>query len=89
MVKTAERQITKVEFKRLYVKYGQSKPDTGWTQEYWNRFYENETGMKYVVTEPESPNAVMWIGGNDWNTHRMFFLSEDATESYFDFPDKE
>lgn len=89
-MKTAERQITKDEFKQLYFEYLRLNPCSGWTKDYWNHFYENETGMKYVVTEPESLEAdIMWIGGEKLDEHRMFFLSEADTESHFDFPGKE
>ncbi len=89
MVETIERQITKEEFRRLYVRYGQSKPDTGWTQDYYDHFYKNETGAKYFFTEPSSPDQnMMWISdGSD--VKRIFLLSEKATESFFDFPGKD
>jgi hypothetical protein len=84
------RKVTKEEFKKRYFEYEKTNPGTGWTADYWDHFYEKEMGMKYEITEPESPAAnVMWIGGEKMDTHRMFFLSEDQTDSFFDFPGKE
>lgn len=88
-MKAVEREITKEEFKRLYIRYGQSKPGTGWTKEYWNHFYKHEAGVRYFFTEPNSPtDDVMWISDSP-DTKRIFFISEDATESFFDFPGKD
>jgi hypothetical protein len=79
---TKEQQVTKEEFRRLYVQYGQSR-NRGWTQEYWDHFFENETSMKYVFTKPNSStDDVMCIGGEK-NTHRIYFLSEDALEGQY------
>ena len=79
-------QITKQEFKKIYFDYGRMHPGTGWTADYWEHFYEHGERIKYEVTEPEFPNAdVMWVSdGSD--TKRIFFLSEDETENFYDFP---
>ena len=40
-----DREITKQEFRQLYVRYGQSQKASGWTQDYWDHFYEHQTSL--------------------------------------------
>ena len=82
-----EEEVTKAKFKALYFKY--ATPNSGWTVDYWNQFYEAEIGKRYFFTAPNSPESVrMFIVSGD-NKHRLIFLTEDSEESFFDFPGKE
>ncbi len=82
-----EREISKQEFKKLYLKYGQSQEHTGWTQEYWDRFFENETDKRYFFTEPTAPDPTRMFIDFGSDTRRIFLLSEEAEESFFEFPE--
>ena len=44
-----EQEITKEKFKELYFYY--ATPNSGWTEDYWNHFYENEEGKRYFRFE--------------------------------------
>lgn len=82
-----EEEITKQEFKGFYFKY--ATPNSGWTEEYWNHFYEQEIGKRYFFTRPESPESTRMFIVSDVDKHRMIFLTEESEESFFDFPGKE
>jgi hypothetical protein len=82
-----EKEITKEEFKNLYIEY--ATPVSGWTEDYWNEFYEREEGKKYYFAKPETPESSRMFIMEDGIERRMVFLTEDAEESFFDFPGKE
>lgn len=79
-----EEEITKSKFKQFYFQY--ATPHSGWTEDYWNRFYEHEEGKEYFFSLPATAEATRMFIVSDRNTHRMIFLTEDAEESFFDFP---
>ena len=82
-----EREITKQEFRDLYIKYGQSAKYSGWTEDYWDQFHEKETGKRYFFTEPTSPDQTRMFIDSGRDSHRMFLLSEEAEESFFEHPE--
>lgn len=82
-----EEEITKERFKELYSTYG--TPTSGWTEDYWNHFYEHEEGKRYFFSKPETPESIRMFIISDGIKHRMVFLTEEAEESFFDFPGKE
>ena len=82
-----EREISKEEFKDLYFKY--AEPESGWTEDYWNSFYEKEEGKTYFFTAPETPESTRLFIVEDSHVRRMVFLTEDAEESFFDMPEAE
>ena len=88
-ISNMDREITKQEFRELYVRYGQSQKYTGWTQDYWDDFYEHETGKRYFFTEPTAPDQTrMFISSSSGGgTYRIFLLSEEAEESFCQFPE--
>lgn len=76
-----DKEVSKEEFKVAYFKH--ATPDSGWTGEYWNLFYEKEEGKRYFYAAPESSHATrMFIISNE-STRRMIFLTEDAEENFF------
>lgn len=74
-------QVSKIEFKKLYFDYAQ--PNSGWTEDYWNQFFEPERDKSYFFEEPESPvtDRMMIVSGD--NRHRMIFLTENSEEAFF------
>ena len=82
-----EEEVTKGKFKNLYFKY--ATPYSGWTEEYWNQFYEGEDGKRYFFSKPSTPKSTRMFIVSDVDKHRMIFLTEDAEESFFDFPGKD
>lgn len=79
-----EEELTKETFKKLYFQY--ATPNSGWTEDYWNQFYENETGKRYFLSRPTTPESTRMFIVTEGINHRMIFLTEDAEESFFDFP---
>jgi hypothetical protein len=82
-----DEEIDKEEFKKLYFRY--ATPNSGWTEGYWNGFYEKEAGKKYFFVSPATPESTRMFIISDSIKHRMVFLTEDAEESFFNFPEKE
>jgi hypothetical protein len=82
-----EEEVTKERFKDLYFKY--AIINSGWTEDYWDQFYEKEEGKRYFFTKPESPDSTRMFIVSGLNKHRMIFLTEEAEESFFDYPGKE
>ncbi len=78
-----EREIGKPEFKQLYLKYGKS---CGWTEEYWDEFYEKEAGKRYFFREPGSADENRMFIVSDAETRRMVLMSEDSEERFFSDP---
>ncbi len=79
-----DREVTKQEFKELFFKYGVTQNSLGWTDDYWNKFYEHQDNARYFFTEPTSPDQVRMFISSSKGTHRIFLLSEEAEESFFD-----
>ena len=71
----------------MYMKY-RTEGD-GWSDKYWEHFYEHKEAKKYLFTEPETPNHNrMFISGGQGSVH-LFFMTSDSEESFFDYPGKE
>ncbi len=85
------KEVTKEQFKEIYFKLGEDAG--GWTLEYWNEFYEDEKrpGWKYLMQEPETPEHTRMMIVEDYGKResRLFFLTEEGEESFFDFPGKD
>lgn len=82
-----EEEITKEKFKYSYFKYAAS--NSGWTEDYWNHFYEKEEGKRYFFTKPETQKSTRMFIMEEGVKRRMIFLTEDAEESFFYFSGKE
>jgi hypothetical protein len=82
-----EEEVTKEKFKDLYFKH--ATPQSGWTEDYWNQFYEGEEGKRFFFSKPETPECIKMfiVSGNAMR--RLIFLTEEGEESFFDFPEKE
>ena len=83
------REATREEFKELYFRLGGGEA-VGWGRAYWNEFFPDDgrTDMKYRVEEPETPEHRRMMIVTDFGVkeHRLFFLTEEAEESFFEFP---
>ena len=86
------QEVGKERFKEMYFRLGDGKT-TGWTLDYWNEFFELEKkpGMKYLVEEPPTPEHTRMMVVADFHAreYRLFFMTEESEESFFDFPGKE
>jgi hypothetical protein len=80
--------VTKEEFKATYFRH--AKPAEGWTEAYWQRFYEagEDPFARYLIQEPASPEESRMRIVNDYARRecRMFFVTEDQEERLFDQP---
>lgn len=84
-------EVTKEQFKECYFRLGGGSA-SGWGTEYWNRFFEPEQQrpMKYFLKEPQTPKhtRMMIVTDHHTNQYRMFFLTEDEEDDFFDTPGK-
>lgn len=85
------REVTKEEFKILYFRLGGGRG--GWTAEYWQEFFEEEVkpDWRFMVKEPESPghDSMLIVADSAAKEYRLFFRTEEETESFFDYPGKD
>ena len=88
----AFKEVTKETFKEIYVRLGGGRR-SGWTADYWREFFEDKVKpeWRFMVQEPTSPeHDQMWIVTDDEaREYRLFFMTEQSTEDFFDFPGKE
>lgn len=81
-----EKEVSKAEFKKAYLQYrGDSD---GWTDDYWNHFFEAEEGKRYFLVLPESPQHTRLFITTSSDSRHMYFLTLDSEESFFDYPGK-
>ena len=90
--RTNFKEVSKEKFKEIYFRLGGGNA-TGWTADYWQKFYEDDVkpGWKYMVQEPESPQhgRMMIVADNAAKEYRLFFLTVESEESLFDHPGKD
>ena len=81
------KELTKKEFKKMYMKH-RTEGD-GWSDEYWDHFYEPLEAKQYLFTEPETTqHNRMFISQSGLSLH-LFFMTSTAEERLFDYPGKE
>ncbi len=88
MPESRDREISKEEFKNLFFHYGVSQKDSGWTSDYWDKFFENEKGKRYFFTVPDHPEQNRMFIDHTKDTRRIYLLTEEAEESLFDVGDE-
>ena len=92
MDEPAFKEVSKEKFKEIYFRLG-GGPSSGWTADYWEKFFEDEvkSGWRFVVEEPRSPmHDSMWIvTDQETKEYRLFFMTEQSTEEFFEHPGKE
>ena len=81
------KELTKTEFKKMYMKH--RTDGDGWSDEYWEHFYEHKEANQYLFTEPETPEHTRMFISGDHNSVHLFFMTSDSEESLFDYPGKE
>ncbi len=83
------REVSKEEFKKLFLKYG--KNEKGMGKGYWEYYFEpiNDKDMIFKFEEPKSDNhdRMMIVSGT--REISIFFMTDDSLESFYDFPGKE
>jgi hypothetical protein len=83
------KEVTKEKFKEVYFRLGGGKR-SGWTAEYWQKFFENNAkpGWKFMVEEPRSPKHVRMfiVTDNKAKEYRLFFMTEEDEEDSSDWP---
>jgi hypothetical protein len=82
------KEVTKEEFKTLYFKLGGGAA-TGWDLDYWNKFFPDHGGtdLRYLAEEPETPEHTRMFIVSGAKEYRLFFLTEEAEEHFFEFPE--
>jgi len=84
------KEVTKEEFKAIFLKYGKSE---GLGEDSWNKSYESprRENMRYLVELPKNSkeNKMMIVSDYSENEFRLFFMTEDRLEGFFDFPGKD
>ncbi len=85
------KEVTREKFREMYFERGGGNA-TGWGAEYWNKVFEDgkRTDMKYLLEEPATAEhtRMMIVTDEERKEYRLFFLTEESEESFFDFPDK-
>lgn len=84
------KEVTKEQFKEVYFRLGGGA--SGWGLDYWNKFFEHdESGRKYLVEEPKTPQhtEMMIVTDGDAHEYRLFFMTDESMEAFFDFPGKD
>ena len=83
------KEVSKEEFKRVYFELGGGAA-TGWDLDYWNNFFADDErpDMRYSVEEPETPEhtRMMIVTDSSAKEYRLFFLTEEAEDRFFEFP---
>ena len=92
MDEPAFKQVSKGLFKDIYFRLGGGEA-SGWTADYWREFFEDkaELGWRFMVEEPRSAeHDRMWIvTDHETKEYRLFFMTEQPTEEFYDHPGKE
>ena len=84
------KEVTKEEFKAIFLKYGKSQGlgEGNWNSH--NRFYKKDN-IRYLVELPKNPKEDQMMIVNDYSNNeiRLFFMTDDRVEAFFDFPGKD
>jgi hypothetical protein len=86
------REVAKDEFKTIYFRLGGGS-GSGWTAEYWREFFEEKVkpSWRFMVEDPKSPeyDRMSIVADSQAMEYRLFFLTDESTESFFDHPGRE
>jgi len=82
----AFKQVSKRLFEEMYFRLGGES--SGWTADYWRKVIEPETGLgwRFLVEEPRSAehNRMWVVTDHKAMEHRLFFMTEQSEEDFFD-----
>ena len=81
------KELTKTEFKKMYMKY--RTDGDGWSDKYWEHFFEHQNGNRYFFEEPETPEHKRMFINKSHDSVHLYFMTLDSEESFFDYPGKE
>jgi hypothetical protein len=81
-----KKELSKSEFKKVYMNYRAA--DDGWSDSYWDHFYEQQEAKRFFFTEPETPGHTRMFISEDAISVHIFFMSDDSEERLFDYPGK-
>lgn len=85
MGQTTFKEVSKEKFKEIYFRLGGGS--SGWTADYWRKFFEDEVraGWRFMVEEPKTAgHTQMWVVDDaESKEYRLFFLTEESTEDFF------
>ena len=82
-----KKELSKAEFKKMYMRH--RTDGDGWSDNYWDHFYEQQKGKRYFYEEPPTPeHKRMFVNESPGSVH-LYFMTLDAEESLFDYPGKE
>ena len=78
------REVAKEKFKEIYFRLGGGE-SSGWTADYWQKFFEDEVkpSWKYMVEEPRTAEHVRMniITDHKAEEYRLFFTTEEEEVS--------
>ena len=78
------REVTKEKFKESYFRLGGGK-SSGWTADYWQKFFEDGAGpgWKFLVEEPRTAGHVRMniVTDHKAKEYRLFFTTEEEEDS--------
>ncbi len=80
------KQVSKGLFKEMYFRLGGGE-SSGWTADYWQKFFEDaELDWKFMVEEPRSAehNRMFVVTDPEAREYRLFFMTEQSEEDFFD-----
>ncbi len=81
-----EKEVSKAEFKEAYMKY--RGENDGWTDHYWQHFFEDEKDKRYFLELPESSEHNRLFLTTSSERRHMYFLTLRQEEGFFDYPGK-
>jgi hypothetical protein len=83
------RKVTKAQFRDLYFRLGGGEA-AGWGAAYWDKFFGDDAraDMTYLAEEPVTAchTRMMIVTDYDTRQHRLFFMTEEDEENFFDSP---
>jgi hypothetical protein len=86
------KYVTKEAFREIYFRLGGGERG-GWTQSYWDKFFEPTPPrpMKYRIEEPASPahTSMMIVSDYAIDEYRLFFMTDEDNDNLFVWPERD
>ncbi|NNF67820.1 MAG: hypothetical protein HKM98_09965 [Gammaproteobacteria bacterium] len=86
LIEIMKKELSKRQFKKMYMKY--RTDGDGWTDDYWDHFFEKRNVKRFFFTAPETPAHDRMFISQDAISAHLFFMSSDSEERLFDHPGK-
>ena len=81
------KELSKAEFKKMYMHH--RTDGDGWTDDYWDHFFEKKTGKRYFYEKPKTAEHKRMFVNQSIESVSLYFMTLDSEESFFDYPGKE